>query len=641
MSSSDTINIGGINIVIGATSGQLKSQLTAVQKQFNQLQSAGSAAFDGISVSSIAAALGIGAAFEKVVSAINETIDAANQLGRSAQQLGIAVPTLGKLEAAATQADLATDDLSVSLKILASRIAETDPTSQGALLFRTLGVNVKDASGQIKDSGTVLLEVADKFSSFRDGVNKTSLAIQLFGRNGPSMIPFLNQGSAAIKAAGDAAAVAGNAIDQGLVDESKKFNDSWTTLKSNLDGGLNLLTKEILPGITGIADAMGEATAKGTNFHDVMVDVADVFKLIMTGAVSVWTSLEIVGSMFDTVAHAAYDAITGDFNSAQLEMIQGSLSVQGTWNQASHTIQRIWGTEIPDAVAAGVAKVNALTSTANMTPKDFSGGLGKTLEQDKPQAPKAITSDDITRQMTVITQTSKGLNDELTRLQTLLGIQGTNINQASASWQQYDVAANAAAQKLQALQQIDLNNILDDQAISTYTQKWDALTAAVQRGTISVQQYDDMNKKLRDNQLSNLEDLATQTATTITDIFGKSKGAAIASAIINTAVGITKALSSSPPPYNFAMAALVAASGVAQIASIRSTTQDGGGGGSTGASASAASQAAATSPASAAPQQTLNVVGINPNSLFTGDAVRNLATQFMQFQKDGGKVIFD
>lgn len=50
----------------------------------------------------------------------------------------------------------------------------------------------------------------------------------------------------------------------------------------------------------------------------------------------------------------------------------------------------------------------------------------------------------------------------------------------------------------------------------------------------------------------------------------EAQGVAIAGAVINTALGVSKALSSSPPPYNFILAALTAAAGAVQIATIKS-----------------------------------------------------------------------
>lgn len=62
-----------------------------------------------------------------------------------------------------------------------------------------------------------------------------------------------------------------------------------------------------------------------------------------------------------------------------------------------------------------------------------------------------------------------------------------------------------------------------------------------------------------------------QALATATAIFGNNKALSIASAIINTARGVTGALAFTPwTPLNFVMAALVAAAGVAEIATIKS-----------------------------------------------------------------------
>ena len=48
------------------------------------------------------------------------------------------------------------------------------------------------------------------------------------------------------------------------------------------------------------------------------------------------------------------------------------------------------------------------------------------------------------------------------------------------------------------------------------------------------------------------------------------KGMALSEAIVNTALGVTKALGSAPPPLNFINAGIVGASGGAQISTIAS-----------------------------------------------------------------------
>lgn len=68
-------------------------------------------------------------------------------------------------------------------------------------------------------------------------------------------------------------------------------------------------------------------------------------------------------------------------------------------------------------------------------------------------------------------------------------------------------------------------------------------------------------------------------------IFKTNKATAIANAIVNTYEGVTKALGSAPPPYNFILAALVAAAGAIQIRNIANTHKNSASLNSSGASA--------------------------------------------------------
>jgi hypothetical protein len=65
--------------------------------------------------------------------------------------------------------------------------------------------------------------------------------------------------------------------------------------------------------------------------------------------------------------------------------------------------------------------------------------------------------------------------------------------------------------------------------------------------------------------------IANAAKTLIQAMFGKSKAGAIATAIIDTAQAVVKALASAPPPLNYGLAAAVGLAGLVQINKIRST----------------------------------------------------------------------
>jgi hypothetical protein len=132
----------------------------------------------------------------------------------------------------------------------------------------------------------------------------------------------------------------------------------------------------------------------------------------------------------------------------------------------------------------------------------------------------------------------------------------------------------------------------------------------------------------------------------LTESFGKkgtglAKAFGIAQALINTYVGVTKALSTLPPPASYAAAAATLAQGMAQVASIRSVSDTGKGGGGAVSSAGSGAAATAASSAGGGSQPGGNSVYINlQGQSFGRDQVRDLVKQIADFQKDGGQVVF-
>ena len=131
--------------------------------------------------------------------------------------------------------------------------------------------------------------------------------------------------------------------------------------------------------------------------------------------------------------------------------------------------------------------------------------------------------------------------------------------------------------------------------------------------------------------------VASGVTNALASVFSENKGVAVATALINTFLGITKALSSAPPPLNFAQAAAVAASGFAQVANIRKQNKRGSGGGSAGAAAPAVGAAAAGAGGGAGvPSQLVNIS--LQGETFNRDGVRNLIESINDAVADGAQL---
>lgn len=206
------------------------------------------AIFDHFTASSLALVgvfTGIGVGLYKLV---QTTANTGDNLIKTSQRLGIGVVNLQKFQYAAELADVETDTFTQSIGLFSRKLIEASGGSKEASgAFTKLGVKIKDSTGKVKPTDDLLLELADKFQKLPDGAQKTALAMDLFGRSGLRMIPFLNGGSAAIVAAGKELEDFGIIIGQDAAEASEKFNDSLRTVHVILTGFKNMIGAKLIP----------------------------------------------------------------------------------------------------------------------------------------------------------------------------------------------------------------------------------------------------------------------------------------------------------------------------------------------------------------------------------------------------------
>jgi lambda family phage tail tape measure protein len=118
---------------------------------------------------------------------------------------------------------------------------------EGSAALKALGVSAVDASGQIRPTEQVLLDLADKFSAMPDGADKAALAIKLFGKEGMSLIPLLNQGRAGITALMEEAERFGLVINSQTAQAAELLNDNLDRLRAMLEGVQRQIGAAVIP----------------------------------------------------------------------------------------------------------------------------------------------------------------------------------------------------------------------------------------------------------------------------------------------------------------------------------------------------------------------------------------------------------
>jgi hypothetical protein len=101
--------------------------------------------------------------------------------------------------------------------------------------FERIGIATTDASGNMRGFTDILFDVADKFQKMPDGIDKTALSLELFGRSGKDMLPVLNQGSEGIRNLQGEADKLGVTLNEKTIGSLSRLIESQKLLKTSTD----------------------------------------------------------------------------------------------------------------------------------------------------------------------------------------------------------------------------------------------------------------------------------------------------------------------------------------------------------------------------------------------------------------------
>ena len=179
------------------------------------------------------------------------TIELGDALNDMSQRTGVSVESLAKFRKAAATSGIELDTVAKHLVKLSKGLYETAQTGKGPTseALRTLGISATDAAGKLKTADQVTLEIANKFKTMPDGIEKTALAMQLFGKSGADMIPMLNEGGKAIESLSVKMTAA-------FAKKADEYNDKLAMLGGKVGGLAAGITVALLPALDATATAL-------------------------------------------------------------------------------------------------------------------------------------------------------------------------------------------------------------------------------------------------------------------------------------------------------------------------------------------------------------------------------------------------
>ena len=267
---------------------------------------------------------------------VKGSIDAADAFGKLETLTGIAANTLQAYVNAGKLAGVEQATIEKGLRRLAQSMREAD---QGIATYKDayddLGISVRNTDGTLKTNQQVLGEISDRFAQMEDGVTKTAIAMEIFGRSGAQMVNLLNDGKASLEEFNFE-------VSDRFAQNSEYFNDQMTALGIKLQGFAMQMADHLLPTLNNLAEMFSNITQNGADLTWLFKSINVVLKTTASTLFTVVAGFRFLGTTIVQVAKAAYKAAKFDFKSAWEELQNGLTTTREQFEDDMATFNNIW-----------------------------------------------------------------------------------------------------------------------------------------------------------------------------------------------------------------------------------------------------------------------------------------------------------
>lgn len=307
-------SLGTLTLDLVAKTGAFIAGMTKAERQTQKSSRAMRRQLEDLNKSARVFGVALGAAFVAVGTtsavAIKAAIDNADALDEMSQRTGIAVETLSRLQVAAKFGAVSMEDLQKSVGRLAveqQKYAEGNEDT--VALFDALGVKAVDAKGKLRSAEDVLIDLAGVFQDLPDGAQKTALAIDLFGKAGQNLIPFLNQGGERIAELNRLADELGVTLSKETAQAAGQFNDQLDLGLLAVKGLASQVAADLLPDMRDLTSEFISNSTEGGKVSATAREIAEGIRAVVDiayrGKEAVRTMLIGTMALFDFAAAAA------------------------------------------------------------------------------------------------------------------------------------------------------------------------------------------------------------------------------------------------------------------------------------------------------------------------------------------------
>jgi hypothetical protein len=405
---------------------------TDIDRTFTALESKVKATMGGIGAA-MAAGLGVAAmkdTFDKYAEGAAGLVDLAAKAGTTVEKLS-------GLGLAAKVSGTSMDELAMGLEKLSKGIVNSNTETAGAgkaLAF--LGVSAYDANGHLKDSATLMEEIAPKLAEYGDGIAKTTLLMDLHGKAGANLAPMYKD------LAEFGVQNAKITTQQALA--AKDYEQDLIRLGIAQGAVGKIVSKEVLPVADALVKTLLEMSTKTGGLRDQAKGLAEdgairdfamsgvrVLGLLLNAGDSVTRMFDVVGESIGMVVARAVNLFSSAGN-AIVHFIQGDY--RQAWDDMKGQTQR--DGEIVAAHAERVTEIFAKPLAGDSfvaTVEEKLAGIDSKLNSTAESAKKSADG------YKAAAAGAKMLDDAVSGLEDSLGRSIAKLQEQLTSMQKYGV----------------------------------------------------------------------------------------------------------------------------------------------------------------------------------------------------------
>jgi hypothetical protein len=316
------------------------------------------------SVSGAIAAIGATAYLADMAAGVRHVINEWDELGKSAQRAGFqTAQSMSEFQYAAKLAGVDTQGFEGAVGKLAEKMADAAGGGKQAIAtFHAMGLQVQDASGQLRSTEEVLTDLARAFSGWKDGPEKSALALDLFGKSGKALIPLLNGGADGLAQLRNEFRQLRGELSDDTAKAAESFNDNLSRLGVASEKLKVQLASGLLPTLVQITDKMVDAAKNGGFFKGLIEADAEILRRV-TGIdlTSQTRQLDELTQKVQKLQAVVASGRAGDLERTQLDLAQQSLTAART----AVAVQQAQRAGLYD-LYAGDAQSRRLTQTGRL-----------------------------------------------------------------------------------------------------------------------------------------------------------------------------------------------------------------------------------------------------------------------------------